>query len=150
MRWHSQKWVTIDSIKNFLAWHRKMLIFLAKSNRKNQLIETHHLRPILSPISFNWAPCSKAEIHHPEKSWLRHYTLNKKGTSPNPQKRFCRFENDCKCVERFKERIKKSTKPLKDLPVCPGEDPFFLGTFLSSVEKTKGFARQFKTFGVSY
>ena len=77
-------------------------------------------------------------------------TLKKIGFLPNPQKRFCRFENDCKCVERFKERIKKSTKPLKDLPVYPGEDPFFLETFLSSVEQKKGFVGKYETFKVSY
>ena len=36
-------------------------------------------------------------------------------------------------------QIKNSAKPLVDLTVCPGEDPFFLETFLSSVERKKGF-----------
>ena len=67
----------------------------------------------------------------------RNYTLKKKGTLPNPPKRFGRFEKACKCVESSKKRIKKSTKPIKDLPVYPGEDPFFLETFLSSVEQKK-------------
>jgi hypothetical protein len=47
------------------------------------------------------------------------YTL-KKSTLPNPPKRFGRFEKACKCVENSKKRIKKSTKPLKDLPVYRG------------------------------
>ena len=76
------------------------------------------------------------------------YTVKKIGAVRNPQKRFGKFENDCKCVESLKKRIKKSTKPLKDLPVCPGEDPFFLETFLSSVEQKKSFVRRYETFTV--
>ncbi len=78
------------------------------------------------------------------------YTLKKKGTLPNPPKRFGRCEKACKCVESFKKRIKKSTKPLKDLPVYPREDPFFLETFLSSVEQKKGFVGKYETFKVSH
>ena len=77
-------------------------------------------------------------------------TLRKKGTLPNPPKRFGRCEKACKCVQSFKKRIKKSTKPLKDLPVYPGEDPFFLETFLSSVEQKKDFLGKYETFKVSY
>ncbi len=78
------------------------------------------------------------------------YTVKKKGTLPNPPKRFGRCEKACKCVESSKKRIKKSTKPLKDLPVYPGEDPFFLETFLSSVEQKKGFVGKYETWKVSY
>ncbi len=78
------------------------------------------------------------------------YTLKKKGTLPNPPKRFGRCEKACKCVESFKKRIKKSTKPLKDLPVYPREDPFFLETFLSSVEQKKGFVGKYETSKVSH
>src|ERR1700722_6765488 len=78
------------------------------------------------------------------------HTLRKKGTLPNPPKRFSRCEKACKCVQSFKKRIKKSTKPLKDLPVYPGEDPFFLETFLSSVEQNKDFLGKYETFKVSY
>jgi len=74
----------------------------------------------------------------------------KKRTLPSPQKRFGRFENDCKCVESLEKRIKKSKKPLKDLPVYPRKDPFFLGTFLSSVEEKNGFARRYETLTVPY
>ena len=74
----------------------------------------------------------------------------KKGTLPNPQKRFGRCEKACKWLESSKKRIKKSTKPLKDLPVYPREDPFFLETFLSSVEQKKGFVGKYETFKVSY
>ena len=35
--------------------------------------------------------------------------------------------------------MKKYTEPLKDLPVYPGEDPFFFETFLSSVDQKIGF-----------
>jgi hypothetical protein len=67
------------------------------------------------------------------------YTLNKKGTLPNFKKRFRRFQKACKCVETSKKKKKKFRKPLKDLPVYPGEDLFFLETFLSSVEQKKDF-----------
>ena len=78
------------------------------------------------------------------------FTLNKKGTLPNLKKRFGRWQKACKCVQSFKKRIKKSTEPLKDLPVCPGEDPFFFETFLSSVEQKIGFVGKDGTFRVSY
>jgi hypothetical protein len=48
-----------------------MLIFFAKFDRKNFLIEAHHLGPISPFISFSWVLCSEAEIQHTEKSWLR-------------------------------------------------------------------------------
>ena len=66
--WHWQ-------YSKFLGIAQENASFLPKFDRKNQLIETHHLRPILCPISFNWDPCFKAEIQHHKKSWLRHYTL---------------------------------------------------------------------------
>jgi hypothetical protein len=78
------------------------------------------------------------------------YTLKKIGALPNPQKRFGRCEKDWKYVESLKKRIKKSTKPLKDLPVYRGEDPFFLETFLSFVEQKNGFVGIYGTFKVSY
>src|SRR5271167_967887 len=74
----------------------------------------------------------------------------KKGALPNPQKRFGRCEKDWKCVESLKKRIKKSTKPLKDLPLGTREDPFFLKTFLSFVEQKNGFVGIYETFKVSY
>ncbi len=89
--------------------------------------------------------------HYGSCNWLfRIYTVKKIGAVPNPQKRFGRFENDYKYVESSKKRIKKSTKPLKDLPVYRGEDPFFLETFLSSVEQKKGFVGKFETWKVPY
>ncbi len=76
--------------------------------------------------------------------------LKKKGTLPNLPKRFGRFEKACKCVESSEKRIKKSTKLLKDIPVCSGEDPVFLETFLSSIEQKKGFVDKYETWKVSY
>ncbi len=56
----------------------------------------------------------------------------------------------CKYVQNFKKRIKKYTKPLKDLTVYPSEGPFFFETFLSSVDQKIGFAVIYETFRVSY
>jgi hypothetical protein len=66
---------------------------------------------------------------YPYRNGLKRLHCKKKGILPNPQKRFGGFEKACKCVQNSKKRIKKSTKPLRDLPVYPGEDPFFLETF---------------------
>ena len=74
------------------------------------------------------------------------YTLKKIGALPNPPKRFGRFEKVCKWIESSKKRIKKSTKPLKDLPLGTREDPFFLETFLSSVEQKISFCRQIRNW----
>ena len=51
---------------------------------------------------------------------------------------------------KFQKRIKKSTEPLKDLPLDTREDPFFFETFLSSVEQKIGFVGKDGTFRVSY
>ncbi len=51
---------------------------------------------------------------------------------------------------KFQKMNKKSTEPLKNLPVYPGEDPFFFETFLSSVEQKIGFVGKDGTFRVSY
>ena len=48
------------------------------------------------------------------------YTLKKIGALQNPHKRFWRFQKASKGVQSFKKRIKKSTKPLMVLTVCPG------------------------------
>ena len=74
----------------------------------------------------------------------------KKGTFWNLKKRFGGLQKVCKCVESSKKRIKKNSEPLKDLTVCPGEDPFFFETFLSSVDQKKGFVGKYETFRVSY
>ena len=55
----------------------------------------------------------------------------------NHQKRFRRFLKASKGAQSLKKRIKKSTKPLKVLPVYQGEEPFKSETFLSSVEQKK-------------
>jgi hypothetical protein len=47
----------------------------------------------------------------------------KRGVLPNPQKRFRRFLKASKEAQSLKKQIKKSTKPLKVLPVYPGEGP---------------------------
>jgi hypothetical protein len=80
--------------------------------------------------------------------WFSSYTLNKKETLPNLKKWLGRWEKACKYVQSFKKRIKKSTEPLKDLPVYPGEDPFFFETFLSSVEQKIDFVEKDGTFRV--
>ena len=74
----------------------------------------------------------------------------KKGTFWNLKKRFGGLQKVCKCVESSKKRIKKNSEPLKDLTVCPGEDPFFFETFLSSVDQKKGFVGKYEPFRVSY
>ncbi len=76
------------------------------------------------------------------------YTVKKIETLPNPSKKVRQTKNDCKCVESSKSWMKKSTKPLKDLSLCPGEEPSFLESFLSSVEQKKGFVRKCETFMV--
>ena len=78
------------------------------------------------------------------------YTLKKKGTLWNLNKRFGRLQKACKCVQSFKKRIKKSTEPLKDLPLDTREDPFFFETFLSSVGQKIGFVGKDGTFRVSH
>ena len=45
---------------------------------------------------------------------------------------------------KFQKWNKKSTKPLKDLTMCPTSDPFFFETFLSFVEKKKGFVAKIR------
>ncbi len=81
--------------------------------------------------------------------WLE-YTVKKKGTFWNLKKRFGGLQKVCKCIESSKKRIKKNSEPLKDLTVCPGEDPFFFETFLSSVDQKKGFVGKNETYKVSY
>ena len=78
------------------------------------------------------------------------YTVKKIGTLRNLKKRFGRWQKACKCVPSFKNRIKKFTEPLKDLTVYPSEDPFFIGTFLSSVDQKIGFVGKYETTRVSY
>jgi hypothetical protein len=51
------------------------------------------------------------------------YTLKKRYFT-NLKKRFGRCQKASKYAQSLKKRIKKSTKPLKVLPVCPGEEPF--------------------------
>ena len=72
------------------------------------------------------------------------FTVKKNGILPNLKKRFGRWRKACKCVQSFKNGIKKSTEPLKDLTVCPTSDPFFFETFLSFVEKKKGFVAKIR------
>ena len=72
------------------------------------------------------------------------------GTLRNLKKRFGRWQKACKCVQSSKKRIKKCTEPLKDLTLYPSEDPFFFGTFLSSVDQKIGFVGKYETFRVSY
>jgi hypothetical protein len=74
------------------------------------------------------------------------FEYTKKDTLPNPSKKARQKKKDCKCVESSKNRIKKSIEPLKDLPVYPEEEPFFLETFLSSVVQKKGFVKIYETF----
>ena len=71
------------------------------------------------------------------------------GTLRNLKKRFGRLQKACKCVQSFKKRIKKYTEPLKDLTLYPSEDPFFFGTFSSSVDQKIGFVGKYETFRVS-
>ena len=72
------------------------------------------------------------------------YTLKKKGSFPNPRKRFRRFEKACKCVESSKKRIKKSTKPLKVLPLDTREEPFSCETFFKFGTAKKGFVKKIR------
>ena len=81
---------------------------------------------------------------------ITHIHCKKKGTFWNLKKRFGRLQKVCKCVESSKKRIKKNSEPLKDLTVCPSEDPFFFETFLSSVDQKKGFVEKYETYKVSY
>ena len=78
------------------------------------------------------------------------HTVKKIGTLRNFKKRFGRWQKACKCVPSFKNRIKKIAEPLKDLTVYPSEDPFFIGTFLSSVDQKIGFVGKYETTRVSY
>ena len=78
------------------------------------------------------------------------YTVKKIGTLRNLKKRFGRWQKACKYVQSSKKRIKKYTEPLKDLTLYPSEDPFFFGTFLSSVDQKIGFVGKYETFRVSY
>ena len=89
-------------------------------------------------------------VQNNKKCLHHYYTVKKKGTFWNLKKRFGRLQKVCKCAESSKKRIKKNSKPLKDLTVCPGEDPFFFETFLSSVDQKKGFVGKYETFRVSY
>ena len=84
--------------------------------------------------------CKTAEFSLISKSQsdVRDYTLKKIGTLRNPlKKKFRRNRKASKDVRSLKKRIKKSTKPLKVLPVYPGAEPFKSEIFLSSVEQKK-------------
>ena len=78
------------------------------------------------------------------------YTLNKIGGLLNSQKRFRRDEKVSKHVESLKNTIKNSTKPLKDLPVCRGEEPSATKPFFKFRTPKKGFVVKYETFMVSY
>jgi len=67
------------------------------------------------------------------------------GILPNLQKRFQRC---LKASKVSKKRIKKSTKPLKVLTVCPGEEPSPAKLFLKFRTAEKGFVGKFETFRV--
>jgi hypothetical protein len=67
-----------------------------------------------------------------------------------PQKRFRRCLKVSKYVESLKKRIKISTKPLKVLPVCLGEEPSPAKPFFQFRTAEKGFIGKYETFRLSY
>ena len=89
-------------------------------------------------------------MHHRLDFNINKQHCKKKGTFWNLKKRFGGLQKVCKCVESSKKRIKNNSEPLKDLTVCPGEDPFFFDTFLSFVDQKKGFVGKNETYKVSY
>ncbi len=71
----------------------------------------------------------------------------KRGVLRNPKKGSGDFEKRPKRAKVSKKRIKKSTKPLKVLPVYPGEEPSPTKPFFKFRTGEKGL---YKTFRVSY
>ncbi len=69
------------------------------------------------------------------------------GVLPNPQKKFRRFLKASEEAPSLKKRIKKSTKPLKVLPVYRGAEPSPTKPFFKIRTGKKGL---YKTFRVSY
>jgi hypothetical protein len=72
------------------------------------------------------------------------------GVLPNPQKRFRGCLKVSKGVESLKKRIKISRKPLKVLPVYPGEEPSPAKPFFKFRTAEKGFVGKYETFRASY
>ncbi len=75
------------------------------------------------------------------------YTVKKIGILPNPKKKFRRFLKASKEAPSLKKWIKKSTKPLKVLPVYRGEEPSLTKPFFKFRTGEKGL---YKTFKISY
>jgi hypothetical protein len=69
------------------------------------------------------------------------YTVKRRSILPNLQKRFRRFLKASEEAQSFKKGIKKSTKPLKVLPVYPGKEPSPTKPFLSSVQEKKVYTK---------
>ncbi len=69
------------------------------------------------------------------------YTVKKIGILPNPKKKFRRFLKASKEAPSLKKWIKKSTKPLKVLPVYRGEEPSLTKPFLSFVQEKKVYTK---------
>jgi hypothetical protein len=67
------------------------------------------------------------------------HTLKKKELYRTSKKGSVDFKKLANVFKLPKKRKKKLRNLKKDLPVYPGEDPFFLETFLSSVQQKKGF-----------
>ncbi len=82
-----------------------------------------------------------------QKKTVNDYTVKKIGVLPNPQKKFRSFLKASKEAPSLKKRIKKSTKPLKVLPVYRGGEPSPTKPFFKFRTGKKGL---YETFRVSY
>ena len=82
--------------------------------------------------------------------WNYFHTLKKIGFVRNLQKRFRRFEKDCKWVKTSKKQVFNSTEPLKVLPADTREEPFSEKPFFFVTKLKKVPNKKLKTFRASY